>query len=1139
MMKKYLKGSFTALVASLCVPGFGFGADDAKKTTFADDILPLLEDRCLNCHNPDEKKGGLELSSYSGLMEGGSGGGIVVPGDHGSSRMFTTTAKLEEPYMPPKGDALTKDQLSLIAGWIDGGLLENSGSVALKPKKSAIDLTKVVTFGRPEKPAMPEHLSLQPVIVPPRANAITVMAASPWAPLVAIAGEQQVLIYHAQSRQLAAVLPFEHGVINDVGFSKNGSLIFAAGGVHAKSGVVVAWDVVTGRQILEVGKEYDAILTADMSADQSLIVIGTSAKKVKAYSTGSGDEVYQLGRHSEWVVEVACSPDGKLLATADRNGGILIWETENGGEYFTLEGHRKGITGLSWRADGQVLASCSEDGEIRLWEKKEGKRIKNWGAHGGGALSVSYAPDGRLVSTGRDKSFKIWDGQGKQLKAVGNRPDIMTSSAFLHDSKSVVTGNWIGEARMWSADEAKEVASLSATPPKIESRLGYFAKLGEESGKQAAATKTQADDMTRLRIEAEAKYVLAKKTADEGRRKREAALAVAKQKQAEFDKKNVEKASQVKERDRLRALAAQTSEVQKQIQIAEAERAEFQKKTDARLKQAEALASSAAEAKKASDAAPEDSDLKKAAEQAGAAHLAMTKSHATLRAEMVQKDGHIAGLKKQLKPNPAGELAKHEARIKEIDGFLAAAKLTITQNTNIAQTVASQQGANDKQASDMDAKVKAMQKEEAERKAAADAAAAKVVMLQKKKAFWTAQQVNVRRVEQANVLAEVTATSQAAADAIAGVEAEIKAAEAAITGAQKRIPELEAQRKGAQADLPKKAEAAKQAVAGKVPHQQARDQAVADRDAKQKAFEAATAATKAAQTALDQFVAQRSELQKKIDAGTGILAGTDKQVATAKAAQTKAVAALNKLEKQLQLASAAKLQADGNLAGSDRQLAETKKEFDATPEADKAEREALQKSVAMVTDMRNLADQQRKKSAEHVAAIQNTRNQRAGVKGAADKKVGDLGNLRNTQAAALDAAKKALGEWDASEANKKRRGELDGAKNQKVAAAAEAKKQVDAAVALLAQKEESLKKATAVVAAAEKARVEAEKLVQSLDAQIEQAKGSVPANQKKITELKTKLADLVKQKADLDKQAQTLKPEVDKLKAEYLSMLPK
>ena len=45
-------------------------------------------------------------------------------------------------------------------------------------------------------------------------------------------------------------------------------------GGRPKLGHVVIWDVVTGRRIAEVGDEFDTVLAADISPDQSLVAFG-------------------------------------------------------------------------------------------------------------------------------------------------------------------------------------------------------------------------------------------------------------------------------------------------------------------------------------------------------------------------------------------------------------------------------------------------------------------------------------------------------------------------------------------------------------------------------------------------------------------------------------------------------------------------------------------------------------------------------------------------------------------------------------------------------------------------------------------------------------------------------------------------
>ena len=47
---------------------------------FKDEILPILEKRCTKCHSPRQKMAGLDLTTFTGVMTGGSSGPVIAPG---------------------------------------------------------------------------------------------------------------------------------------------------------------------------------------------------------------------------------------------------------------------------------------------------------------------------------------------------------------------------------------------------------------------------------------------------------------------------------------------------------------------------------------------------------------------------------------------------------------------------------------------------------------------------------------------------------------------------------------------------------------------------------------------------------------------------------------------------------------------------------------------------------------------------------------------------------------------------------------------------------------------------------------------------------------------------------------------------
>ncbi|HEX4143413.1 MAG TPA: c-type cytochrome domain-containing protein [Pirellulales bacterium] len=484
---------FLLLAAAQCLlvtSAAGLRADEpaapaAVKISYDEHVRPILREHCATCHNQDTKKSDLAIDSYTALMQGGAGGAVILPGDLDGSRLWALVSHSEEPKMPPNQDKLADAKLQTIRAWILGGALENAGSTAKAAKKPAMNLSLSAGSAKPTGPAiLPEGLWRQPVVSTSRPGAVTALASSPWAPLVAVAGQKQVLLYHSDSGDLLGVLPFPEGVPFVLKFSRSGALLLAGGGQGARQGRVVVFDVRTGQRVFEVGDELDVVLAADINQDHSRIALGGPGKVVRVFSTADGAVVQEIRKHTDWIYALEFSPDGVLLATADRSGGVFVWEADTGREYQNLQGHKGPVTDVAWRLDSNLLATASEDGTIKLWEMENGSQVKSWVAHQGGVASVRFAPDGRLASAGRDRIAKLWDGGGGQVRAFDALGDIALRVAFTHDGARMVAGDWLGEVRLWEAADGKLVATLTANPPTLAMRVE------SETQKVAVATKS-------------------------------------------------------------------------------------------------------------------------------------------------------------------------------------------------------------------------------------------------------------------------------------------------------------------------------------------------------------------------------------------------------------------------------------------------------------------------------------------------------------------------------------------------------------------------------------------------------------------------------------------------------------------------
>jgi WD40 repeat protein len=449
--------------------------------TYNDDVLPIFRDNCNGCHNPDKHKADLDLTTYAGVLKGGSSGEAIKAGAPDASRLYLAVTHAEEPEMPPKKPKLADAQLSLIREWIAGGIIEKKGGEAAKTRDSALSASIAATTETVTgPPPMPEKLSdAGDAAVMARPSPVIALATSPRAPLAAVSSHGQVLLYNTETKALLGALPFPERQPNILRFSRDGALLIAAGGRGAHSGSAVVFDVKSGERVAGAGGELsDALLAADLSPDRSLIATGGPDKLVRLFSTKDGTLRRTIKKHTDWVTAVAFSPDGEKLATADRNGGLHLWDPQTGTILYTLAEHQARITSLAWRADSVILASAGDDGKLILWDTAEGWAAKSFTPADGarrdrpgrrtmllrvpGVLSADFAGDGRLVTVCRDNSLRVFNSNGGPIATVKDLPEIATAAAFTGNGAQILTGDFRGVLQLWDIKEKERTAVASA-----------------------------------------------------------------------------------------------------------------------------------------------------------------------------------------------------------------------------------------------------------------------------------------------------------------------------------------------------------------------------------------------------------------------------------------------------------------------------------------------------------------------------------------------------------------------------------------------------------------------------------------------------------------------------------------------------
>jgi mono/diheme cytochrome c family protein len=119
-LKRSSTAEATKPVVAIAIRQIDF--QEAAKASYTQNIKPLLEEHCSECHSGDEHKGGFDASSVPNLVKGGKKASpAIIPGKPDESAVVQYLRGQREPQMPKGNQKLSADELHLIRSWIAAG----------------------------------------------------------------------------------------------------------------------------------------------------------------------------------------------------------------------------------------------------------------------------------------------------------------------------------------------------------------------------------------------------------------------------------------------------------------------------------------------------------------------------------------------------------------------------------------------------------------------------------------------------------------------------------------------------------------------------------------------------------------------------------------------------------------------------------------------------------------------------------------------------------------------------------------------------------------------------------------------------------------------------------------------------------
>ncbi|KAK6459435.1 WD40-repeat-containing domain protein [Scheffersomyces xylosifermentans] len=136
-----------------------------------------------------------------------------------------------------------------------------------------------------------------------------------------------------------------------------------------------------------------------------LVISGSWDATAKVWDLETFSVKFDLKGHeySVWDVKIL---DSNTFLTCSADKTIRLWNGSH--EVKRFSGHSDVVRKLLIFPDGKRFASASNDGTIKIWDLQSGNTIQTLYGHDSFVYDLQILPNGDLVSTGEDRTIRIW-----------------------------------------------------------------------------------------------------------------------------------------------------------------------------------------------------------------------------------------------------------------------------------------------------------------------------------------------------------------------------------------------------------------------------------------------------------------------------------------------------------------------------------------------------------------------------------------------------------------------------------------------------------------------------------------------------------------------------------------------------------
>ncbi len=144
------------------------------------------------------------------------------------------------------------------------------------------------------------------------------------------------------------------------------------------------------------------------------LACGFSDAHIRVLDLDSGRVKYDWAAHTNSIFALAYSPGGDLFS-GSRDAHLKIWDASAAyGPLADIVAHMYTINDIAFSPDGQLFATCSKDKSIKLWDTT-GRQLRKvidrarYAGHGTSVNKLHWTGARELISASDDRSLAVWE----------------------------------------------------------------------------------------------------------------------------------------------------------------------------------------------------------------------------------------------------------------------------------------------------------------------------------------------------------------------------------------------------------------------------------------------------------------------------------------------------------------------------------------------------------------------------------------------------------------------------------------------------------------------------------------------------------------------------------------------------------